>query len=476
MQFHSLVVKCGFEPDKFVVTGLVDFYAKCGDLDSAFRVFSEADQSYLSVWTALIGGYAQQGKGKEAINVFCLLHVSGLKPNERTFSAVLAALADVNVAEIGIQLHSLIIKMGYSSFIFVANAVIGLYSKCGFLDEALKTFEAMDKHDIISWNSLISGLVGSGHFTEAAQFLKDMLLEGHSPNLYTYSSILTICANIPATEWGKQAHCCIIKPGFDSSIVVGTALIDMYSKCGRLTYARRLFDNLGGKNLVSWNTMLVGYAQHGFGREALVIYSMMLRNEIKPNDITFLGVLSACGHIGLVEEGWNHFNSMITDYGIVPTMDHLASLVNLFARKGQTRRAYELIKSFSVEPTKVVWRCLLSGCKLHKDVDLGKYAAERILSIDSADISAHIMLSNIYADAKMWDETVRVRKLMKEKELKKDTGYSWTELKNRIYSFSATNCMKYEGINIVEVLKGLNVQLFDAGYVPDALFSLQIEE
>ncbi|KAJ4720620.1 Pentatricopeptide repeat-containing protein [Melia azedarach] len=440
MQIHSLALKYALEFDMFVVTGLINLYAKCGVVELACKVFSKIQRPDLSAWTALIGGYVQLGKGWEAINLFVKMYTSGLMPSEITFSSVLGAFADVKDIEGGRQLHALIIKMGFSSFTSVGNTVLDFYSKFVLLEESLKIFQEIDERDVVSWNALIAGHVGS------------------------------------AIGWGKQTHCCIIKPGYDSNVVIGSALIDMYAKCGRLIDARKVFDNLSSKNLVSWNTMLVGYAQHGLGREALEIYSLMQENKIKPNDITFIGVLSACGHVGLVEEGWHYFNSMINDHGIAPRMDHIASMVNLFARRGQTRRAYEFINSSPIEPDKVVWRCLLSGCRTHKDVVLGKYAAEKILSIDPEDISAHIMLSNVYAEAKMWDETARVRKIMKEKSLKKDTGYSWTELKNKMHYFSTSRMAQLQGVDLREVLNGLTAQLFNAGYVPDAIFLYHCEE
>ncbi|XP_035540856.1 pentatricopeptide repeat-containing protein At2g27610-like [Juglans regia] len=472
MQLHSLVIKCALGLDNFVMTALINLYAKCGELHSSHRAFLEVDKPQLQAWTALMGGYAQQGKERDAIDLFHKFHSSGLKPGERTFSSVLGAFANMADVEVGKQLHSLIIKMGFISFIFVGNAVLDFYSKCGLLGESSKTFEEMLEHDVVSWNALIFGHLRSGHHGEAVELLKDMLIEGFEPNLYTYSSILSICGDLPAIEWGRQTHCCIMKPGFNTNVVVGSALIDMYAKCGRVSEAQKVFDNLITKNLVSWNTMLVGYAQHGFGREALEIYNMMQRNGIEPNDITFLGVLSACGHVGLVEEGWGHFNSMIRDHGIAPRTDHIASLVSLFARKGQTKRAFEFIRSFPMDPDKVVWRCLLSGCKIHKNLALARYAAEKILSIDPEDTSAHITLSNIYAEAKMWNEVAKVRKIMKIKDLKKDTGYSWAELKNKIYYFSASHYRQFQETNLHQVLDGLTEQLFDAGYVPDAMFLL----
>ncbi|KAL8253394.1 hypothetical protein R6Q59_037087 [Mikania micrantha] len=467
-QVHSYAVKSGTRMDQFVVTGLVNLYAKCGCLDSAQWALSEVKNPHLTAWTALIGGYVQQGKSKEAVNLFIKLHASGVnQPNERTFATVYGALVDAN--EIGIQLHSLIIKFGYISFTVIGNSVMDFYFKSSHITEALEIFKEMNEHDVVTWNSMISGHMNSGLYEKAVELMREMLSKGFELNLYSYSCILNICGDLPAIEWGKQTHCCIIKLMFDSNVVVGSALIDMYAKCGRLSNARVVFDSFGFKNIISWNTMLVGYAHHGHGEKALEIYNMMLDHGIKPNEITFIGVLSACGHSGLLQEGLFHFSSMTKDYGITPRTDHLACMVNLFSRKGLTKLAYDFIHNFPAKPDKVVWRCLLSGCKKNKDFDLGKFAAEKILDIDPDDVSAHIMLSNIYAESKSWNEIVTIRKLMKEKVLKKETGYSWIELMNKTYLFSSGQDSGFGGIRVCEVLTGLTEQLFDEGYVPDGV-------
>ncbi|XP_019150792.1 PREDICTED: pentatricopeptide repeat-containing protein At2g27610-like [Ipomoea nil] len=471
MGIHCLIVKCGVKMDQYVVTGLVNFYVKCGQLGLAYNTFNMASAPELHAWTALIGGCVQQGKGREAVNLFCKLLSSGLKPSERTYASVLGAFTDTKEFQVGMQLHSFIIKLGFNSFTFVCNALVDFYSKSNLLDESFKIFQEMTEYDIVTWNALIAGYIRSGHYEQAIKLLQEMLFEGLEPNLHTYSCILSICGDLPAIEWGKQVHCRIMKPGFDSNVVVGSTLIDMYAKCGRLGDARKVFDILPCKNLVSWNTMLIGYAQHGFGKEALEIYSMMQENGVKPNDITFVGVLSACGHGGLLEEGLNHFNSMKNNYGITPRTNHLACMVNLFARKGQTKKAYDFIRSFPEKPDKVVWRCLLSGCNINKDFVLGKYAAEEILSIDPNDTSAHVTLSNIYARLNMWDEAAQIRKMMKQKELKKETGCSWTELQNKIYCFSSSYNMLLGEVSMKKLLIGLTAQLLDAGYVPDTKLS-----
>ncbi|PIN10467.1 hypothetical protein CDL12_16941 [Handroanthus impetiginosus] len=427
MQVQCLAIKCGLRMDPFVVTSLVNFYAKCGALELAYRALREADKPNVTAWTALIGGYVPEGKAREAIDFFQEMLLSGIKPNEQTFASVLGAFGKEYDIQGGMQLHSLIIKMGFESFTFVSNALLDFYAKVNRLEESFKAFGEMEVHDTVSWNALIAGCVNSSRYEEAIQCIRDMSSERVEFDPYTYSSLLSICGDLPAAEWGKQAHCCIIKCQLDhSNVVVGSALVDMYAKCGRLNYAKKVFNILPRRNLVSWNSMISGYAQHGFGKEALEIYHVMTKNGIKPNDITFIGVLSSCVHVGALDEALQYFDSMIKEFGITPRSDHFACIVNLFSRKGQTREADDFIKSFHSDPGKVVWRCLLSGCVNNKDLELAIYAAEKILSIDPNDASVYVMLSNIYADLSMWNEASEVRKLMKEKMLRKEIGYSWT--------------------------------------------------
>lgn len=424
MQVQSLALKCGVRMDQFAVTCLVNFYAKCGELELASKALREADKPDVTACTALIGGYMQLGKCGEAIGLFQGMLSAGLKPSEQTFASVLVAFGREKEIQGGIQLHCSIIKRGFQSFTFVSNAILDFYAKIDLLDESFKMFCEMDAHNTVSWNALIAGCVNSGRCEAAIRFIQNMFLEGFDPDIYTYSTILSLCGDLPATEWGKQTHCCIIKPGFDLNVVVGSALVDMYAKCGRLSDARKVFKTLQCKNLVSWNAMITGYAQHGFGQEALEIYDNMVSSGVRPNEVTFLGVLSACGHIGALEEASLHFGSMTKDFGITPRTDHLACIVNLFAKKGHTKEAHDLITSFRGEAGKVIWGSLLSGCVNNKDLDLAKCAAEKILSIDPNDASARVMLSNIYSDSDMWSEASQVREVIEGKRVKKETGYS----------------------------------------------------
>nr|AYM00796.1 pentatricopeptide repeat protein [Salvia miltiorrhiza] len=425
-QIQALAVKSGVRMDQFVVTCLVNFYAKCGDLELARRALREAEKPSMTAWTALIGGCVHLGRSREAIGLFHEMLWAGLKPSEQTFASVLGAFSRDGEAKGGMQLHSLIVKLGVKSFTFVSNALLDFYAKIGCLDESFKAFSEMDVCDNVSWNALLAGCVDSGCYEVATRVIRSMLLEGHEPDIYTYSTLLRVCGSLPAAEWGKQAHCRVIKPRLDANVVVGSALVDMYAKCGRVHDARRVFDTLPRKNLVSWNAMIGGYAQHGYNREALEIFGAMLRNGVRPNDITYLGVLTSCGQAGAVEEALHHFGAMASEFGITPRADHLACVVGLLARKGQTREACDFVRRFGGAVNKVVWRSLLSGCVINRDLEMARYAAEKILCIDPKDASAHVMLSNAYADSDMWSEASEMRTLMKEKTVKKEAGYSWT--------------------------------------------------
>ncbi|XP_008801246.3 pentatricopeptide repeat-containing protein At2g27610 [Phoenix dactylifera] len=422
-QVHCYVIKSGIASDQFVEAGVIDMYVKCNELDLAYQAFSELDEPGLASWAALIAGYAHQGHGETAMGLFRKLHSSCLKPNEHIFPSVLVGCSIVAAVEEGKQLHSLIIKSGFRMAAYVGNAVMDFYAKCGLLDESFKLFEEMEEHDIVSYNAMIARYADQCDFKGVMEHLKQMLLEGINPNPYTYSSILKLCADLPVVGWGQQTHNLIIRLGLDTNVIVGSALIDMYAKCGRLEDARKVFHMMPSKNLVSWNSMLVGYAQHGFGVEALGIFHMMQMESVRPNEITFIGVLSACAHAGLVEQGQCYFDLM-KGYGIIPSMDHFACMVDLFSRAGLVERAYEFIKSIPIKPNKVTWRSLMAGCKTHGNLGIGLYAAEQILKIDPEDVSAHVMLSGVYAHAGMWDERAGARAVLKM-GLKKVPGCSW---------------------------------------------------
>ncbi|XP_031503169.1 pentatricopeptide repeat-containing protein At4g39530-like [Nymphaea colorata] len=466
-QIHAHVIKCGIELDSFVENAVIDMYAKCGELDSAHRAFKVVVEPSVVSWTTHIAGYAQKGEEQIALNLFAELHASGPQPNEYTLSCVLGACGSIVALEQGRQLHSLVLKTGYKQIIFVGNAMLDMYCKCGLHEDSLKVFEEMIEHDVVSWNTLIAGHAHLSYGWNAIKLFKQMMNEDVQPTVFTYSCILSLCGNLPAPEWGRQIHCYIIKPGFNANLFVGNSLVDMYANSGRIRDAVNVFNGLPMRNLVTWNTILMGYAQHGFGREALEIFGLMQEAGLEPNDITFLGVLTACGRAGLVEEGCSYFESMSRDHGIVPRADHHACVVDLLGRAGQLLRAYEFIMNMPSEPDKVIWRCLLSACVSHKDIILGKFAAEHIIKADPQDISAYVMLANIFSDHEMWEEAAKVRWMTRETGMKKDPGCSWIELNNEVHAFISEDRAHLDNDAIYDVLYGIAAHISDAGYVPD---------
>ncbi|KAG9455051.1 hypothetical protein H6P81_007955 [Aristolochia fimbriata] len=474
MQLHCLFIKCGVASDPFVETGIIAFYVKCGNLTSAEQIFSELRRPGLTASAALIGGYAQGRHKRKAVKLFSDLHLAGTVPNEHTVSSVLPACQ----IEEGKQIHSFIIKLGFKLVAFVGNALLDLYAKSGFLTDSMKIYSEMQTPDLVTWNVLIAGHVQWGYYREAAELFRTMNLEGKSPNAYTYSSILNLCGDLPTIEWGKQTHCCTIKCYIASDIIVGSAIIDMYAKCGKLTDARKIFNSIPSKNVITWNSLLIGYAQHGFGKEALEIFNLMLVEGIKPNGITFIGVLSACGHAGLVEEGVSYFDLMSREHGIVPQIDHYSCMVDLYGRSGQVRRAYDFIEKMPIEPDKVIWRSFLAACRSRRELDLGKCAAQHILRIDPDDTSAYLMLWRLYSDAEMLDEMASVRKAVKERGFKKEPGSSWIEVQNRVHFFKSGDVSHRNRDIIYEIVDELTGQILEEaeGYVPAALLIQQEEQ
>ncbi|KAL0928840.1 hypothetical protein M5K25_000764 [Dendrobium thyrsiflorum] len=428
-QVHCLSLKSGLFLDSFVETGTISMYVNSGDLESAYLAFSDVKEPGLASWAVIIKGCALEGYGEKAMCLFRKLNSTGMRPNEHVLPSILVGCSMSHIVEGGMQIHSLLIKLGYQMFSCVGNTILDFYAKCGMFRESLLVFEAMEERDVVSWNAIFAAYIRHGDLIGASKLLKEMLLQCKDLNVCTYSSILSLCADLPAIEWGLATHCCVLKLDFDTNVVVGSSLIDMYAKCGWLNYALRIFNRMPSNNLVSWNSMIFGYAQHGFGMEAVEMFHRMEAEGIVSNEITFIGILSACARVGLVEQGEILFK-LIKTKGIIPRIEHYASMVDLFARAGETKRAYNFVKNMPMEPNSVIWRCLLAGCKTHGDLNIGKLAAKYILKDEPHDISARAMASALYVSAGLWDERAKVRGTPK-KEVEKVPGRSWIDVKGR---------------------------------------------
>ncbi|KAF8378055.1 hypothetical protein HHK36_029389 [Tetracentron sinense] len=464
---HGCALKTRYELDPYVGVALLDLYTKSGDIDDAHAVFEEMPQKDVIPWSFMIARYAQSDRSKEAVKLFCRMRQAFVVPNQFTFASVLQACATMEGLDLGKQTHCYVLKVGLDSDIFVSNALMDVYAKCGRIEESLELFLKSPNRNEVTWNTMIVGHVQLGNGEEALRLFSHMLDDQVQATPVTYSSVLRACASLAALEPGIQIHSLTVKTIFDKDIVVGNALIDMYAKCGSIKDARAVFDMMSERDEVSWNSMISGYSLHGLGGDALWIFEKMKETVIKPNKITFVGVLSACSNTGLVDRGQSYFNSMIQDYGIEPCIEHYTCVVWLLGRSGRLSMALKLIEEMPFEPSVMVWRALLGACVIHNDVELGKISAQRVLEMEPQDEAAHVLLSNIYATSRRWDNVASIRKYMKRKGVKKEPGLSWIENQSKVHYFTVGDTSHPEISAINGMLEWLKKKIKEVGYVPN---------
>jgi pentatricopeptide repeat protein len=361
----------------------------------------------------------------------------GVMPDRVLFLSILNAIASPGALQIGRQIHAQVIEAGLESDLPVANALISMYAKCGSMEDAHRIFDSMPQRNVVSWTAMISGYAQQNHSKAAIEVFSQMQREGVKPDRVTFISILDACANLAALQKGKSIHAQILKAGLDSDNGVEIALVNMYAKCGSLVHADQVFDKMLQRDVVVWTVMIVGYAQHGRGKEAIQLFEWMKREGVKPDSLTFTGLLTACSHVGLVEEGRCYFQSITQDYGITPAMQHYGSMVDLLGRAGRLDEAADFIEKMPFEADASVWGALLGACKIHCNVELAECAAKRLLVLDPDNGSWYLLLSNIYAAAGMSDKAQYMRKFMKKEGAMKDPGPSWVEVDNEVHLFVA---------------------------------------
>ncbi|GLU13201.1 hypothetical protein SLE2022_298460 [Rubroshorea leprosula] len=465
-QVHAYTVKANLEYDNFVKNGLIDMYAKCYSLTDARRVFdTTADHNVIS-YNAMIEGYSCQEKLSEALDLFHNMRIRSFSPSLLTFVSLLGASAALCDIELSKQIHSLIIKFGVSLNLFAGSALIDVYSKCSCTEDARRIFEEMNERDIVVWNAMAFGYTQQLENEEALKLFSELQLSRQKPNEFTFSALLTAASNLASLQQGQQFHTQLIKCGLDSDPFVINAIIDMYAKCGSFVDSYKTFDSAVWRDVVCWNSIITMYAYHGEAKEALRMFDRMIEGGIKPNYITFVGVLSACTHAGLVEQGLQHFESMPA-FGVEAGIEHYASVVSLLGLAGKLYEAKELIQKMPIEPAAVVWRSLLSACRIAGNVELGKYAADMAISLDPMDSGSYTLLSNIFASKGMWADVKKVREKMDLDGVLKEPGRSWIEVDNESHVFIAKDRTHPVANLIYSVLDNLILQIKGAGYVPE---------
>ncbi|KAJ7534650.1 hypothetical protein O6H91_13G104200 [Diphasiastrum complanatum] len=413
-KFHLDIIKNGFETDVIVGSTLVDMYAKCGSIEDARRVFNNMHERDVVSWNAMIAGYAQQCLGKEALNLYEQMKQDGVQPTIVTYVVLLKACASIAALEEGKQIHSDIIKSGFESDVIVGSILVDMYAKCGRIENACRVFNNMHEQDVVSWTAIISGYAQQGLGQEALDLYKQMKHEGVQSDIVTYLVLLKACASIPALEQGKQLHLDIINSGFELDVSLGSTLVDMYAKCGRLEDARQVFNNMHERDVVSWNAMIAGYAQQGLGKEALTLLKQMQKEGRKPDVVTYVSVLSACSHSGLVDKGRHLFDSMCKDHGVIPTIDHYICMVDLLGRAGCLADAEDFISTMPIQPNAVVWMTLLGAARNHGHLEIGRRAFDHVVKLEPENAAPYVLLSNIYAAVGKRDEVAKTRKEMND--------------------------------------------------------------
>ncbi|KAK1396859.1 Pentatricopeptide repeat-containing protein [Heracleum sosnowskyi] len=474
-QIHTLVTKSGFGSDPNIMTALMVNYTKCGEMNDAFKIFSTTLAVHNVVsWTAIINGYLKNGEVKQAAELFCQMNKEAVRPNSFTYSTILTAHPTVSL----FQVHAPVIKSNYERMASVGTALLDAYVKIGHIKDAERVFDLVEEKDIVAWSAMLGGYAQVGDSISAVRLFCELAKEGINPNEYTFSSVINSCCNPMATvEQGKQLHARSIKSGHHTALCVSSALVTMYAKRGNIVSANEIFKRQKERDIVSWNSMISGYSQHGYGTKALEIFEEMQTHNLELDDVTFIGVLTACTHAGLVEKGQSYFDMMVKDHHIDPTMEHYSCMVDLYSRAGLLEKAMSVIEGMPFPASATIWRTLLGACRVHRNLELGKRAGEELMSLEPQHSAAYVLLSNLYAAAGKWEEKAKVRKLMDERQVKKEAGYSWIEVKRKTYSFLAGDRSHPLSESMYLKLGELNVRLKDAGYQPDTNYVLQdIEE
>lgn len=464
---HGYAMRAGFDSIVNVSTALVDMYAKCGRVETSRLVFDGMKSRNVVSWNSMIAAYVEGGNPEEAMRIFQKMLDQGVEPTNVTIMEALHACADLGDLERGIFVHKLLDQLKLGTDVSMTNSLISMYSKCKKVDIAADIFSKLQGKTLVSWNAMILGYAQNGRVNEALNYFCKMRSKNIKPDSFTMVSVIPALAELSVIRHAKWIHALVIRSCFEKNVFVMTALIDMYAKCGAVGTARALFDMMNERHVTTWNVMIDGYGTHGLGKAAVELFNKMLEGPTKPNDITFLCAISACSHSGLVEEGIHYFTSLKKDYGIEPVMDHYGAMVDLLGRAGRLNEAWDFIQKMPIEPGITVFGAMLGACKIHKNVELGEKAANRLFELDPDEGGYHVLLANIYAAASMWDKLAKVRTIMEKKGLQKTPGCSLVELKNEVHSFYSGSTSHPQSKRIYTFLETLIDEIKAAGYVPD---------
>ncbi|KAL2254589.1 UNVERIFIED_CONTAM: Pentatricopeptide repeat-containing protein, chloroplastic [Sesamum indicum] len=469
-QVHCHVVKSGFMFDPFVCNGLLMAHVKAvKDLVSARQVFDEMpDRNFVCCWTSLISGYARLGLAEEALKLFMVMLKENLRPENDTMVSVLSACSILNTPHIEKWLHLLTqcandFRYNNLGCDYVNIIIVYLYGKCKKVEKSREAFDKISengKRSVLSWNAIIGAYVQNGCDLEALTLFKSMM-ENYDccPNHVTMVSVLSACAEIGDLDLGMWVHRYMRTRGhkgvLSSNVNLATALINMYSKCGSLDEARKVFDQISEKDVVSFNAMIIGLAVNGKGEEALTLFSKMLELRLWPDAGTLLGALCACSHSGLLDKGREIFKEMRGESCVKPKLEHYACYVDLLSRSGFIEEALGVATCMPFKPNNFVWGSLLSGCVLHNRIELAQVISTMLVRVDPENSGGYVMLSNSFAADCQWRDVLKLRRVMREKGVSKQPGRSWINIGGVVHEFVAGSASYLQIGSIHEMMQSL---------------------
>ncbi|KAI5677606.1 hypothetical protein M9H77_08556 [Catharanthus roseus] len=461
-EVHSLVLKVGFKSNTYVGTTLIDVYSRVGQVSCAEKVFSEMVLRNVVAWTSMIKGFVSNGDLISARRLFDLAA-------ER--DAVLCTTMVLGYIGCGkmIDARKLFDVMPDKDLISW-NTLLNGYANNGDVEGCEKVFQEMPERNIFSWNALLGGYAHNGRFMEVLIAFERMLNESHvQPNDATLVNVLSACARLGALELGKWVHVYAESRGYKDNIFVCNGLIDMYAKCGMIERATDVFRNMGIKDLIAWNTIINGLAVHGHGADALNLFSEMINAGERPDGITYIGILCACSHMGLVEDAFTYFQSMIDEYSIAPRIEHYGCMVDVLARAGLLERAVNFVKKMPIKADGVIWTVLLGACRTHKNIELAELALENLIQIEPKNPANYVMLGNIYGASRRWEDMARLKVAMRDTGTRKVPGCSFIEVDNVVSEFYSFDERHSKTEEIYASLRGLMKLLQSYVYIPDLM-------
>ncbi|KAJ4703111.1 Pentatricopeptide repeat-containing protein [Melia azedarach] len=461
---HCVVVVSDLWRDLSVNTALLSMYGKLGSLEDARLLFEKMPVKDCVVWNIMISAYSRSGCPKESLELLMCMGRSGIRTDFFTAIAAVSSIARIKYIEWGKQMHAHVLRNGLDYQVSVHNSLIDMYCECEHLSYATNVFESVKNKTVVSWSSMIKGYVTHDQSLEALTLFSKMKLAGIEVDFVTIINVLPACVNIAALEHVKYLHGYSMKLGLNSLSSVNTAILVSYAKCGCIEMAGKLFDEekIDSKDIITWNSMISAYGKHGDWSQCFKLYNKMKQSYLRPDLITFLGLLTACVNSGLVEEGREIFKEMKESYGYEPSQEHYASMVNLLGRAGHMNEAGELVKTMPFKPDARVWGPLLSACNIHSETKLAEFTAEKLITMEPENAGNYVLLSNIYAAAGKWDGVAKMRTFLRDRGLKKTPGCSWIEIGRLVHEFRAADRSHPKANDIYTILGILEFEIMEA--------------